>query len=190
MEQMTDPEVTFLESIPKRCFSEKVGLAKVPARLAQVISELTSLTTEFQSEAAGHMRSSIALQGPFQENNGFLEEVSSWAQCFPETMRSNGSNLLGRRLLDLASATYSCDGEFLDEIAVLLVGRPIIQWDSATLARFKDRLDGVVAKLERYLIDLNPEELNPKNEIPGVRRILQDRIRSLEQKLDKLTEVK
>ena len=189
LEEMADPEVTFLESIPN-CFSKTAALTKVPERLAQVISELTSLTTEFQSEAARHMRTSIALKGPFNENNGFLGEVHSWASWFPKTMRSNGSNLIGRRLLDLASATYSCEGEFLDEIAVLLVGRPIIQWDSATLARFKDRLDMVIAKLERNLIDLNPEELDRRNEIPGVQRILQGRVTSLEQKLATLAEVK
>ena len=107
LRKLGNPEETFLRDIPE-AFSRSVTLEGLPKRLASVISELTSLTTRFQSEVAEHVRSQLRMTSrrSAKEKNGLLGQVQAWASCFPETMQSNGSNLIGRRFLDMSSRTF------------------------------------------------------------------------------------
>jgi len=181
----SDPETLFLRELPQQ-FGE--DFERICVRLATFISELTALTTRYQKEVYDHLEQHFAIceLNETEDSNGLLSHAQRWAESFPTTIRSKHADLLGRRLLEIAATEYSCQGELLDEIATLLVGRPIIQWDSATPARFRDRIDDVISRLERRLINLPTGEMEDVSEIEGVRNILRSRIRVFEESLRRL----
>ena len=131
---------------------KKTEYDKILIRLKNVIHELTNIVSEYQNRAETLMRQLFAVDQP-SAGKSLLSIAQDWGACFPLELKTQIPDLVARRLFMLIEQYQDVDERLVDDIALILVGRPVIQWESATYIRFEDKLTELVSRLNRNLID-------------------------------------
>lgn len=166
------PDELFLATFPQAMKCDGPGPNTVKA-IARVINELTNIVSTHQKQAEKVIRDAFLLSS--KGNIGLLDNAKNWASCFPEDFRVSVPDLVARRIFSLVTDYDDSDERFVDELALILVGKGVIHWDSGTFERFSEKLNDVISKTQRLLFQRTQSNTSNK----GIQNLLKSEARKI-----------
>lgn len=141
--------------------------------LASVIQELTNVVSAYQRQVEQVICEAFSLSKG--NSSGPLETAAAWVSCFPEEFKSSVPDLVARRIFSLVQDYEDSDERFVDELALIFIGKGVIHWDTSTFNRFSEKLNELIAKMKRMIFQ------NPS--VNGINKGVQDLLKAEAKKL-------
>lgn len=170
------PDDLFLTKLPSALGCSHPGTDAIKA-IAAVIQELTNVVSAYQKQVEQVICEAFSLsKGSFL---GPLKTAASWVSCFPDEFKSSVPDLVARRIFSLVQDYKDSDERFVDELALIFVGKGVIHWDTSTFNRFSEKLNELIAKMQRIIFQ-NP---SAKGLNKGVQDLLKAEAERLKSKM-------
>ncbi|MFZ2418390.1 MAG: hypothetical protein WAW22_07725 [Smithellaceae bacterium] len=146
------PDDLFLTKLPLALGCSNPGADAIKA-IAAVIQELTNVVSAYQKQVEQVICEAFSLSKG--SSLGPLKTAASWVSCFPDDFKSSVPDLVARRIFSLVQDYTDSDERFVDELALIFVGKGVIHWDTSTFNRFSEKLNELIAKMQRMIFQ-NP----------------------------------
>lgn len=166
------PDELFLTKLPVALGFSTPGQDTIKA-LASVIQELTNVVSAYQRQVEQVICEAFSLSKG--NSSGPLETAAAWVSCFPEEFKSSVPDLVARRIFSLVQDYEDSDERFVDELALIFIGKGVIHWDTSTFNRFSEKLNELIAKMKRMIFQ------NPS--VNGINKGVQDLLKAEAKKL-------
>ena len=170
------PDDLFLTKLPSALGCSNPGSDAIKA-IAAVIQELTNVVSAYQKQVEQVICEAFSLSkgSPL----GPLETATSWCSCFPDEFKASVPDLVARRIFFLVRDYKDSDERFVDELALIFVGKGVIHWDTSTFNRFSEKLNELIAKMQRMIFQ-NPSD---KGLNKGIQKLLKAEAERLKSKM-------
>jgi len=142
-----DPLVFVLQQLPEVCGFDRNHCEEARETLGRLKSELESVSDTYVRKAASSVHQALA-RAHNDSSQGIQKLAKQWAGYFPEALAATGLPGIARGLLSRMKMSYDDDELFVNSLALLLVGRPIDDWDASTAIEFDGKIQELVHRIE------------------------------------------
>lgn len=183
----TDPLVFVLQQLPEVCGYDRACCDEVKAVLGQLRDDLGSISDTYARKASTSIQQALA-RAHNDSSQGVQKLAQQWASYFPEAVAATGLPGIARGLLLRMKMSYDDDELFLNSLALLVVGRPIDDWDASTAIEFDGKIQELVHRIETTALrQSSTVDLNDAEEIrDGLSHLVTERIEDLYEQLIRL----
>lgn len=142
-----DPVTLFLETLPELAGAPVEDLDDIVAAIAALKAELERVQTAFEKEAIQALSQTLRARGIHGDGNA-RKRAAQWASHFPTAFARKLPDRVSQGLLSRLRAPYKTDAKLVNALAILLVGRPIRQWDDSVVLTFRRQLRSAFDSIE------------------------------------------
>jgi len=176
----TDPLVFVLQQLPKVCGFDRNHCDDARAALKEVKDELESVSDTYVRKAASSVQQALA-RAHNDSSQGIQKLAMQWASYFPDAVAATGLPGIARGLLSRMKMSYDDDELFVNSLALLLVGRPIDDWDASIAIEFDGKIQELVHRIETTALRQSAAvDLEDAEEIrDGLSHLVAERIEDL-----------
>lgn len=168
------PDDLFLKKLPFALGCSNPGSEAIKA-IAAVIQELTNVVSVFQKQVEQVICEAFSLSKG--NSHGPFKAAEWWVSCFPSDFKSSVPDLVARRIFSLVQDYKDTDERFVEELALIFIGKGVIHWDKSTFNRFSEKLNELIAKMQRILFQ-NPTTISYKNGVQDLLKAEAERLKS------------
>ena len=166
-------------------------MAVLPAQLGYVFSDVDQvsdviLPLKEEIEGVSHTYAKKAyrtLQQAFSQpmtaQAPHIQKLAqNWAAHFADSLMTEGMPSIARSFLSRIRINYKDAGAFLDSIALLIVGKPVNDWDDTTAIDFESRVQELSYRIEAVSIQSASDKpgSHDKEALEGLANLLIERI--------------
>lgn len=183
-----DPVVFLLRDMPKVCCYDCEDVDRVRVALGPLKAELESISHTYIRKVCDCVYQAVS-QSQSNHVSGIQELAQQWASYFPDEIAAAGLPSIARGLLSRMRMAYDDESLFVDSLALLVVGKPVEDWDDSTAIEFESRLQELTHKIETVALRMTAgtDGLGESQEIrEGFSRLVTSRIKSLHAQLVQL----
>ena len=148
-----DPVRLFLEVLPTLLGKTPRQYKTILRGVSRIKDELVSIQGVFEAEAVKALGQILFSRG-FQSNSGVRQQAGRWARHFPQSFARRLPDRVSQGVLARLRADYPDDAALANALSVLLIGRPIRQWDDTHIPAFRRQLRNTFEVIESAALAL------------------------------------
>ena len=176
-----DPEQLFFYKIPS-IFNQN-NIKKLLTELLKVKNELENIVNFYYLEAEYAIKKSLHCD----PENDLIYELSLWSSYFPEYIISSVPDQYRKSFLERIKIKYENKNILIDNIAILLIGLPIKNWDDSHITDFNRKFHDSITYCEDYLL-FQSNKIDDAQSKAGIQRLALSRIKQFYEKLKQTTD--
>ena len=142
-----DPLVLLMRQIPECCGVEYRNNGHIRDDLMKLKMELERVSDTYMQKAAIAVQLALARNQAYRTKNTEMV-AKQWANYFPEAITATGLPSIAKSLLSRMRMNYDTEELFLNSLALLVIGRPIKDWDDSTSIEFEGKIQELTHKIE------------------------------------------
>lgn len=175
-----DPLVFLLKNLPHTCGFDINQNGEVRRVIEPLKIEIENVSHTYVSQACTSIHQALSrIQGG--RTGGVQKLAQQWASYFPETITSRVLPGIARSLLTRMKTSYDDETLFVNSLALLLVGRPIEDWDDSSAVEFENRIHELTQKIETTTLQSSSSfDLDSTQEVrDGLSYLVAERIKDM-----------
>ncbi len=181
-----DPLLFVLKQLPEVCCFDRNIVDVAQITLNNLKRELESVSDTYARKAVASVQQALS-RVHSSYSPGVQKLAQQWASYFPDAMAPTGLPGIAKGLLSRMRMSYDNDELFVNSLALLLVGRPINDWDASTAIEFDTKIQELVHRIETTVLREGTADLEDAKEIrEGLARLVAERIVDLSNQLERL----